>query len=77
MDFSFIFPTGAFAGFLIKAFAVLFSLIFLIYAIVILRQTRVMARSINEEGGIEGIIILVSRVQVLVSIALFVLAFLL
>lgn len=77
MDFSFIFPTGAFSGFLIKAFAVLFCLIFLIYAIVILRQTRVMARSINEEGGIEGIIVFVSRVQVLVSIALFVLAFLL
>lgn len=77
MDFSFIFPTGVFTGLLIKAFAVLFSLIFLIYAIVILRQTRVMTRSISEEGGMEGIIVFVSRVQVLVSIALFVLAFLL
>ena len=55
-----------------KAFAVLLAFLYLIYALVILKQTQVMNRSLNENGN--GFITLVSFVQLIVGLILVILA---
>lgn len=56
-----------------KAFAVIGSVMFFIYAIVINRQTTVMLRTLREPHT--GFVRVVSYLQMLVSIVLIVLAF--
>lgn len=58
---------------LFKLFAIVISVLYLIYALILLRQTRVMLRSIEESGGVA--IRFISFLQVLLAIFLIVLSF--
>ncbi len=55
---------------LVKSFMVVFSIIYVIYAIIVLKQTRVMVSTIEDVNG--GIFLLISFIQLVVT---FVLAF--
>lgn len=56
-----------------KAFAVLSSLMYVVYAIVVLRQTQVMNRTLNTAYG--TVYIFISIVQVILALFLVVLSF--
>jgi len=58
---------------LFKLFAVVISVLYLIYALIILRQSRLMLRAIDENEG--GVIRFVSFLQILLAIFLIVLSF--
>jgi len=58
--------------FFFKAFALLFSFMFLIYSIVVYKQTQVMIKTI--ESSRSGFIIFVSFIQIIIGIALVILA---
>ena len=51
-----------------KVFAVVFSLLYLIYAIVIYKQTQVMTKSLESQKT--GLILTVSLIQIVVGLAL-------
>lgn len=55
-----------------KAFAILFSLMFIIYAIVISKQTQVMSRTLKDNNA--GLFGFVSFIQILVALGLFLLS---
>lgn len=55
-------------GFFFKTFSVLFSFLYLIYAIVILKQTQVMTKTI--ESGSSSLILLVSLLQIGIGLVL-------
>lgn len=57
---------------LFKSFAVLGSIMYLVYAIIIIRQTTVMLRALEESHG--GFIKAVSWLQLFVAIVLIILA---
>lgn len=58
---------------LFKLFSIVISILYLIYALIVLRQSRLMLRAIEETGG--GIIRLISFAQVLLAIFLIILSF--
>lgn len=58
---------------LFKLFSIVISILYLIYTLIVLRQSRLMLRAIEETGG--GIIRLISFVQVLLAIFLIILSF--
>ena len=60
-------------NFFFKSFAIVLSIIYLIYTIVIFRQTQVMLKTVTVNNG--GIILLISFIQILLAILLIVLAF--
>lgn len=59
---------GTLFGFFFKAFAVVLSFIYLVFAIVLLRQTKVMLKTL--EVGNNWIIVLISTIQVVIAIIL-------
>lgn len=52
--------------FFFKAFSVVFAFIFLIYSIILVRQTQVLKDTLSTENN--GIIMLISQVQLLLSV---------
>ena len=56
-----------------KLFSIVISFLYLIYALIVLRQSRLMLRAIEETGGVA--IRLISFFQVLLAIFLIVLSF--
>lgn len=62
-----------------KLFAVVFSLMYLIYSLVVYRQTKIMSQAIqvNDQGGLkrQNLIAFGSRLQLLIGIVLIVFAF--
>ena len=52
--------------FFFKAFSVVFAFIFLIYSIILARQTQVLKDTLSTENN--GIIMLISQVQLLLSV---------
>lgn len=58
---------------LFKLFSIVISIIYLIYGLIVLRQTRLMLRSIEEMGG--AAIRFISFLQILLAIFLIVLSF--
>ncbi|MEK7070732.1 MAG: DUF5657 family protein [Patescibacteria group bacterium] len=69
--------TISISNFFFRAFATVFAVIYLIYSIVILRQTRVMIRSVMEEEMVNNVILLISRLQLILALALLASTFLL
>jgi len=55
----------------LKAFAIVISILFFLYAIVLERQTATMIGTVRFKGS--SVLLLVGRVQVIISIALFLL----
>ena len=58
---------------LFKLFAVVISVLYLIYAFIVFRQTKLMLRAIEESSG--GFIRFISFFQILVAIFLIILSF--
>ena len=58
---------------LFKLFSIVLSVLYLVYAFIVLRQSRLMLRAIEETGG--GIIRFISFLQILLAIFLIVLSF--
>ncbi len=58
---------------LIKGFMVVFSVVYVIYAIIVLRQARVMVATIEDVNG--GVFLLISFIQLLVTFGLVFIAF--
>lgn len=54
--------------FFYKAFAIIFSLIYFLYAIIVRKQTSIMNNTVKENSG--SIILFISSVQLLLSIIL-------
>ena len=52
--------------FFFKAFSVVFAFIFLLYSIILVRQTQVLKDTLSTENN--GIIMLISQVQLLLSV---------
>lgn len=65
-------PSNLF-NFFFKAFAVTLSFIYLIYAVVIFRQTQIMTRTLIVKGS--GVIVLISFIQILLAVLLIILSF--
>lgn len=59
--------------FFFKAFSIVFSLMYLLYAIVIYKQTQVMIRTVETKSN--GIILSLSLVQLFLGIVLLIFAF--
>lgn len=59
--------------FLFKLFAVVLSILYLIYAIILVRQTGLMIRAIEETGG--GVVRFISFLHVILAVVLIVLSF--
>lgn len=64
---------GSVFDLLFKLFAIVISVLYLIYALILLRQSRLMLRAIEESGGVA--IRFISFLQVLLAIFLIVLSF--
>mgnify|MGYP001577700320 FL=1 len=58
---------------LFKLFSIVISVLYLIYALIVLRQSRLMLRAIEETGG--AVIRFISFLQILLAIFLIVLSF--
>ena len=58
---------------LFKLFSIVISVIYLIYALIVLRQSRLMLRAIEETGGVA--IRFISILQILLAVFLIVLSF--
>jgi len=58
---------------LFKLFSIVISILYLIYALIVLRQSRLMLRAIEETGGVA--IRFISFLQILLAIFLIVLSF--
>lgn len=58
---------------LVKSFMIIFSLVYVIYAFIVLKQTRVMVATIEDING--GIFLLISFIQLVVTFALVFIAF--
>ncbi len=58
---------------LFKLFSIVISVIYLIYALIVLRQSRLMLRAIEETGGVA--IRFISFLQILLAVFLIVLSF--
>lgn len=58
---------------LFKLFSIVISVLYLIYALIVLRQSRLMLRAIEEIGG--AVIRFISLLQILLAIFLIVLSF--
>ena len=65
-------PSNLF-NFFFKAFAITLSLLYLIYTIVIFRQVQIMTRTLITRGN--GVIILISFIQILLAVLLIILSF--
>lgn len=63
-----LFSGGDLFNFFFKAFAVVISLIYLVFAIVVFRQTQVMSRSLVTKNN--GIIVTISFILILIGVAL-------
>lgn len=73
IDFSNIFGTqGQVFDAFFKTFAVLGSVMYLVYAVIILKQTSVMLRALEEEWG--GLIRFISFMQLMLALVLVVLS---
>ncbi len=64
-----------FIAFFVKAFAILFSILFLLYAIVITRQTQEMNQTITTKNA--GILYVISALHIVLAIVLIVSSFVL
>lgn len=64
---------GAIFDLLFKLFSIVISILYLVYALIVLRQSRLMLRAIEETGG--GVIRFISMIQILIAIFLIVLSF--
>lgn len=73
-NFSQLITTGNLFSLFFKAFAVVLSIIYLVYAIVVLRQTQIMLRTLIVKTG-AGIILAISLIQIVVALLLLLLAF--
>lgn len=73
MDINEFFQSENLITFFLKAFAVVFSFIFLIYAIVLRRQIKVMLRAVHV--SIEQLLLTLGFIQILAAIFLLALAF--
>lgn len=60
---------------LLKGFMVVFSIIYMVYAIIVLKQTRVMVATVEDVNG--GIFLLISFIQLIVTFVLVFIAFVL
>jgi len=60
-------------NFFFKAFAITLSFIYLIYAVVIFRQTQIMLRTLIFKNN--GVISLISFIQIILAVLLIILAF--
>ena len=61
-----------FITFFFKAFAVVFSILFVVYAIIMTRQTKVLTTTLETQSN--SFIVLISNVQLVVSIFILLLA---
>ena len=61
------------AGFVVKLFLMVASVIFLIYAVVVYRQTQMMVRTVRLEHN--WTVVLVSLIQVLIALVFILIAF--
>ncbi len=67
------FLTGAeFINFFVKTFSVVFSFLYFIYSLVILKQTKIMTKSISLTNS--PFVVLISRLQVFTSLILIILS---
>lgn len=55
-------------NFFFKTFAIVFSFLYLLYAIVILKQTQVMTKTVEDDGN--NLIMLVSLIQIGIGVVL-------
>jgi len=67
------FQSATLFNFFFKVFAITLSFIYLIFAVVIFRQTQIMLRTLISKN--QGIILLLSFVQIILAALLIILAF--
>lgn len=67
------FQSTALFNLFFKAFAIILSFIYLIYAVVIFRQTQIMLRTLIPKN--HGVILLISFIQIILAVLLIILAF--
>ncbi len=72
MEFSELLTGIGFTNFFVKAFSVVFSILYLIYSLVILKQIKIMVRSISLTNS--PFVVLISRLQVFISLILIILS---
>lgn len=73
IEFIDLFSGSNIINFFFKAFALVFSFLFVLYSIVIYKQTQVMIRSVNTKNN--SFILLLSLIQIVIGLILFTLAF--
>ena len=59
-------------NFFVKAFSVVFSILYCIYSMIILRQTKIMSKTITSNNS--QFVIVISRLQVFISLILIILS---
>ncbi len=67
-DLSNLFSGQNIVNFFFKAFAIVFSLMYIIYSLVILKQTQVMTKTLQSSSG--SFILLISLIQIGIGIVL-------
>ncbi len=72
MDFSQVFSNENIFRFFFKAFAIFFAFLYLLYAIIVQRQTQVMHATVRSPAG--SIILSLSLIQIILGVALVIMA---
>jgi hypothetical protein len=73
MDTNQLFSSAFIEGVFLKGFAILSCFIYVIYSIVLLRQTRVMVKTVEDVNG--GVFLFISLLQLIISFILLFLSF--
>jgi len=72
MDFNQFFSNQTLLGFFLKSFALVFAVIYLLYAVIIYKQTQVMNKTLTTSGN--KLIVFISFLQIILSLFTIVLA---